>query len=283
LKSTPDLKNHRTSLWLGLAIGFLAIAALVTGIKLKRIGQSTPGWAGDLKDQMTYEVVNVFPHDTEAFTQGLIFQDGFLYESTGLYGGSSLRKVDLESGEVLQKIVLSPEIFAEGLTNWKDTLVQLTWREGAGYVYDLADFSLQNQFSYDTEGWGLTHDDEQLIMSDGTSALYFLDPETFQVKDFITVTYQGEEIVRLNELEYIRDEIYANIWQTDSIVRINPENGQITGWIDLSGILSDDEYGSDTGVLNGIAFDPVMGRLFITGKRWPNIFEIRLIPAEPDE
>ncbi|MEA3326108.1 MAG: glutaminyl-peptide cyclotransferase [Chloroflexota bacterium] len=283
LNSTSELKNHRTALWLGLVFGFLAIAAVVTGIILKRTGQTAPVWIGDLKDQMTYEVINVFPHDTEAFTQGLIYQDGFLYESTGLYGESSLRMVDLESGEVLQKIALSPDFFGEGLTAWKDSLVQLTWREGTGYVYDLVDFSLQEQFSYDTEGWGLTHDGGQLIMSDGTSTLYFLDPESFQVKDSVTVTYQGKAIVRLNELEYIQGEVYANIWQTDDIVRINPESGQVTGWIDLGGILPADANARDTGVLNGIAYDPVTGGLFITGKRWPNIFEIRLIPATLDE
>jgi len=283
LKSNPDQNKHRIALRLGLVLGVLTITAVVTGIILARNRESAPIWASRLTDQMSYEVINVYPSDAAAFTQGLIYLDGNLYESTGLYGQSSLRRVDLESGEVLQKISLSSEDFGEGLTAWEDILVQLTWREGRGYVYDPEDFSLEKQFNYDTEGWGLTHDGKQLIMSDGTSTLYFLDPQSFQVKDSVTVTYQGEEIVRLNELEYIHDEVYANIWQTDYIVRINPESGQVTGWIDLSGILPVEEYTHDTGVLNGIAYDPVTDRLFITGKRWPSIFEIKLIPATRDE
>ena len=232
---------------------------------------------------MTYEVVNVFPHDPEAFTQGLIFLDGFLYESTGLYGGSSLRKVDLETGEVLQKVALKSGDFGEGLTIWEDTLIQVTWRENKGYVYDLVDFSLQEQFRYETEGWGLTHDGDMLIMSDGSSELYFIDPESFQVNDSITVTYQDEKVIRLNELEYIQGEVYANIWLTDSIIRINPETGQVTGWIDLGGILPAASKTQDAGVLNGIAYDPETGRLFITGKQWPSLYEIKLIPIESDE
>ena len=283
MKSNPDHQNHRIALRLGVAIGVLTITAVVIGIILMRPKTSAPARADQLTDQMSYEVINIYASDAEAFTQGLIYLDGNLYESTGLYGQSSLRIVDLESGEVLKKVDLSSEDFGEGLTVWEDTLVQLTWREGRGYVYDLEDFSLEKQFNYDTEGWGLTHDGKQLIMSDGTSTLYFLDPESFQVKDSVTVTYQGEEIVRLNELEYIHEEVYANIWQTDYIVRINPESGQVTGWIDLSGILPVEEYTHDTGVLNGIAYDPVTDRLFITGKRWPSIFEIKLIPATFDE
>jgi len=211
------------------------------------------------------------------------FLEGYLYESTGLYGESTLRKVDFESGEVLQIVSLNSGDFGEGLTDWEDTLVQITWRENRGYVYGLVDFSLQDQFSYDTEGWGLTHDDERLIMSDGSSTLYFLDPESFQVKDSITVTYQDEKVIRLNELEYIQGEVYANIWQTDSIIRINPETGQVTGWIDLEGILPNVAETQDAGVLNGMAYDPETGRLFITGKQWPSLYEIKLIPVEPDE
>jgi len=283
MKPKSDHKKQRRILWLGLVVGFLVVAVVVTCVRLKQIDQSDPGWTGDLRDQMTYEVVNIFPHDPEAFTQGLIFLEGYLYESTGLYGESTLRKVDFESGEVLQIVSLNSGDFGEGLTDWEDTLVQITWRENRGYVYGLVDFSLQDQFSYDTEGWGLTHDDERLIMSDGSSTLYFLDPESFQVKDSITVTYQDEKVIRLNELEYIQGEVYANIWQTDSIIRINPETGQVTGWIDLEGILPNVAETQDAGVLNGMAYDPETGRLFITGKQWPSLYEIKLIPVESDK
>jgi glutamine cyclotransferase len=228
---------------------------------------------------MTYEVLNVFPHDPQAFTQGLIYHEGYLYESTGLYGESSLRQVQLETGEVLRKIDLSEEYFAEGLALYEDRLFQLTWHERTGFIYGLDDFSLLDQFDYQTEGWGLTHDGEHLIMSDGTNNLYFLDPNTLQITETIEVTFVGEEIVRLNELEYIRGEIYANIWQTDKIVRIDPTTGEVLGWIDLRGILPEELRTSETDVLNGIAYDPESGRLFVTGKLWPELYEIRLLPS----
>jgi glutamine cyclotransferase len=231
-----------------------------------------------LETHMTYEVLNVYPHDPQAFTQGLIYQDGYLFESTGLYGESTLRKVALETGEVLKEIDLAPEYFAEGLTDWDGTLIQLTWREGTGFVYRLDDFSLLQRFIFSTEGWGLTQDGERLIMSDGTAALYFLNPETFLVEDSVTVTYQGELIQRVNELEYVRGEVYANIWQTEQIIRIDPASGQVLGWIDLSGILPPELRKEDTNVLNGIAYDPERDRLFITGKFWPSVFEVRLTP-----
>lgn len=228
---------------------------------------------------MTYEVLNVFPHDPQAFTQGLVFYEGYLYESTGLYGRSSLRQVDLETGEVLRKVDLSEEYFAEGLVLYKDRFFQLTWREGIGFIYDLDEFSLLDQFDYQTEGWGLTHDGEHLIMSDGTDNLYFLDPNTLQITETVEVTFMGEEIVRLNELEYIRGEIYANIWRTDYIVRIDPTTGDVLGWIDLRGILPEALRTSETDVLNGIAYDQESGRLFVTGKFWPELYEIRLLPS----
>jgi len=227
---------------------------------------------------MTYEVLNIFPHDPQAFTQGLVYHEGYLYESTGLYGESSLRKVELETGEVLRKVDLSEAYFAEGLALYEDRLFQLTWREGTGFIYGLEDFSLIDQFVYQTEGWGLTHDGERLIMSDGTNNLYFLDPNTLQITKTLEVTFMGEEIVRLNELEYIRGEIYANIWQTDYIVRIDPTTGDVLGWIDLGGILPEDLRGG-TDVLNGIAYDQEGDRLFVTGKFWPQLYEIQLIPV----
>ncbi len=228
---------------------------------------------------MTYEVLNVFPHDPQAFTQGLVYHEGYLYESTGLYGESSLRQVELETGEVLRKIDLSETYFAEGLALYEDRLFQLTWRERTGFIYGLDDFSLLDQFDYQTEGWGLTHDGEHLIMSDGTNNLYFLDPNTLQITETVEVTFMGEEIVRLNELEYIRGEIYANIWQTDTIVRIDPTTGDVLGWIDLRGILPEALRTPETDVLNGIAYDPENSRLFVTGKRWPELYEIRLLPS----
>jgi glutamine cyclotransferase len=264
-----------------LALLILGLVVFLFGRELFATSRPVSSIPTELAPQMTYEVINEFPHDSDAFTQGLIYLDGFFYESTGLYGESSLRKVAIESGEVMQKIDLLPEYFAEGLTHWDGGLIQLTWRENTGFVYDLEDFSLTDQFSYPTEGWGLTHDGKQLIMSDGSSTLYFLDPGSYRVVDQITVTRDGQEVVRLNELEYILGEVFANIWQTDMIIRINPENGEVQGEINMSGILPAFERTAQTDVLNGIAYDPETDRLFITGKLWPKVFEIRLVSQEP--
>jgi glutamine cyclotransferase len=231
-----------------------------------------------LEPFMTYEVIAVYPHDPQAFTQGLIHREGYLYESTGRYGESSLRKVELGSGEVLQQVNLEQDYFGEGLTDWGDSLIQLTWREEVGLIYAVGDFSLQRQFDISTEGWGLTQDGEQLIMSNGTSSLFFLNSETFEVMNTVTVTYQGGKISDLNELEYIRGQVFANIWRTDDIIRIDPDTGKVLGWIDLSGILPEEARKKTTDVLNGIAYDPEGDRLFVTGKYWPNLYEIRLIP-----
>ena len=235
-----------------------------------------------LEQQMTYEVVNAFPHDPDSFTQGLIFLDGVLYESTGLYGESSLRMVTLETGEVQRLVFLPDEVFGEGLTDWEETLVQLTWREGIGYVYNRDDFSHLTQFNYETEGWGLTQDGENLIMSDGSATLFFLDPETYAILSTVDVLDEDAPVTMLNELEYIQGEIFANIWQTDTIVRIDPETGAVKGWIDLGGLLPEEERTYTTNVLNGIAYDPETDRLFVTGKRWPKIYEIRLVPIGAD-
>lgn len=229
---------------------------------------------------MTFEVLNAYPHDPEAFTQGLIYIDGVLYESNGLYGQSGLRMVALETGEVLRQTDSPMEVFSEGLTEWADTLVQLTWQEGRGFVYNRDDFVRLSEFQYETEGWGLTHDGHNLIMSDGTATLYFLDPDTFSVVLTVEVSDAGTPITMLNELEYICGEIFANIWQTDNIVRIDPETGVVTGWIDLGGLLPEEERNPDTNVLNGIAFDAENNRLFVTGKRWPKLYEIRLVPID---
>lgn len=227
--------------------------------------------------QYGYEIIATYPHDRDAFTQGLVYDNGVLFESTGLNGRSSLRKVNLQTGEVLQRRDIDPLYFAEGLTLFNDQLIQLTWQSNKGFVYDKSTFAPLREWSYPTEGWGLTHDGEQLIMSDGTSTLRFLNPETLAVEREINVTDQGQPVVRLNELEYVNGEIFANVWQTDLIARVDPQTGRVNGWIDLSGLLSPAErIGTD--VLNGIAYDPAGDRLFVTGKLWPKLFEIKLVP-----
>ena len=227
----------------------------------------------------TYKVVHTYPHDSNAFTQGLIYLDGRLYESTGLNGRSSLRMVDLATGGVLQKYDLPLEYFGEGLTDWGSNLIQLTWKAHKGFVYDRFSFSLLRTFEYEGEGWGLTHDATQLIMSDGTAYLRFLDPKSFREIRRIQVTDEtGRPIDNLNELEYIQGEIYSNIWGTDKIVRISPRTGKILGWIDLSGIIDVRELGDPGAVLNGIAYDAAGDRLFVTGKLWPKLFEIKIVP-----
>ncbi|MBW6467458.1 MAG: glutaminyl-peptide cyclotransferase [Brevefilum sp.] len=270
----------RTWMWGLILVLIILLAAARWG---RRSQGSAPATSETLSPFMTYEVVNAYPHDPGAFTQGLIYHSGYLYESTGLYGQSSLRKVELETGTVLQQVDLSPEYFGEGLTLWEDTLVQITWREGTGFIYKLEDFSLSRQFTYPTEGWGLTHDGEWLIMSDGSHFLYFLDPDGLHVVRQVEVTYQGQPVERLNELEFIHDEVYANIWLTDDIVRIDPGSGEVLGWIDLSGILPEELRTPATDVLNGIAYDIDGDRLFITGKNWPLLYEIRLVPVEPPD
>ena len=229
--------------------------------------------------QYTYELVHIYPHDRGAFTQGLLYLDGVLYESTGLNGESSLRKVDLETGKVLQQISIPAEYFAEGLALKDGKLFQLTWQNHKCFVYDLATFKEEKEFTYPTEGWGLTTDDSELVMSDGSAQIFFLDPKTFEVKRTINA-HTNRLVPQLNELEFIKGEIFANVWTTQFIVRINPADGQIVGVIDLSGILPpEDRAGTD--VLNGIAYDGAGGRLFVTGKHWPKLFEIRLI-RKPD-
>ena len=224
-----------------------------------------------------YKVVASFPHDTDAFTQGLIFRDGFLYESTGRYGESSLRKVELATGRVVQQRKVNQRYFAEGLTEWQGRLIQLTWRESVAFVYDLATLADERTFTYAGEGWGLTHDGTRLILSDGSDTLTFLDPATFQVTGRIAVKDRGAPVRDLNELEFVRGEIYANVWQTDRIARIAPATGEVVGWIDLTGLLSAGHRPAQDAVLNGIAYDSAGNRLFVTGKLWPSIFQIELV------
>jgi glutamine cyclotransferase len=221
-----------------------------------------------------YDVVKSYPHDPEAFTQGLIYRDGFLFESTGLNGRSSLRKVRLETGEVVQNRRVDTRYFAEGLTDWGTRLVQLTYTTNVAFVYNLTSFATENTFTYAGEGWGLTHDDRRLIMSDGTAWLRFLDPETYAETGRVQVRADGRPVDRLNELELIRGQVFANIWQTNRIAIIEPSSGRVTGWIDLTGLLPAGSAGHD--VLNGIAYDGQRDRLFVTGKLWPRLFEIRV-------
>lgn len=226
----------------------------------------------------TYEVVKIFPHDPSAFTQGLLFDEGILYESTGLNGYSSIRRVDLESGKVLALVPLPETFFGEGIAIVDQKLYQLTWQEQTGFIYDKETFALQQQFSYPTQGWGITFDGNRLIMSDGTPRLYFWDPETVTQVGAIDVYDENGPVAALNELEYINGEIFANIWQTDQIARIDPITGAVTGWIDLTGLLPPEDRTPAADVLNGIAYLPEGNRLFVTGKRWPKLFEIRLLP-----
>jgi len=225
----------------------------------------------------TFEVENIYDHDRSAFTQGLVYEDGAIFEGTGLYGESTLRKVDPTTGEVLQEKELSSEYFGEGITIFGDRIIQLTWKSNLGLVYDKTSFEQLETFEYDTEGWGITHDGEHLIMSDGTSTLHFLEPGTYEELYVIEVLFNGTPIERLNELEYINGEIYANIWQEDYIVVIDPLSGEVVKWIDLEGLLDPEDYSHDVNVLNGIAYDERNDRLFVTGKLWPKMFEIELV------
>ena len=228
----------------------------------------------------SYEIVAIFPHDPDAFTQGLVYEDDIFYEGTGLYGQSTLRKVEPSTGEMLSGVRLSDELFGEGITVLDDKIYQLTWKSQTGFVVNKETFELIRTFAYPTEGWGLTHDGERLIMSDGTDNLYFLDPETLEQVDSIQVFDETGPVVRLNELEYIDGQVYANVWQTDRIAIIDPDSGQVSGWIDLSGLLDPEELSQPVDVLNGIAYDDETDRLFVTGKLWPTLFEIRLVPID---
>ena len=229
--------------------------------------------------EYTYQIVHTYPHDITAFTEGLFYLNGFLYEGTGQYGQSSIRKVELETGKVLQERKISENYFGEGIINWKDTLYELTWRGETGFIYDFNTFAPKGQFTYRGEGWSLTKDDHRIIMDDGTPDIRFWNPDTLKETGRITVTANGEPVKNLNELEWVKGELFANIWETDRIARIDPKTGKIVGWIDCAGLLPPAERtpGSDS-VLNGIAYDAKGDRLFVTGKNWPKLFEIRLVP-----
>jgi len=251
----------------------LALAAILTMLSAQAASQRRPNAA----PVDGYQVVRSYPHDPSAFTQGLVYHDGVLYESTGLEGQSSLRRVRLENGEVLQIHRLPPRYFAEGIAVWRDRIIQLTYKTEIGFVYDRQSFKQLRTFTYSGEGWGLTHDGTRLIMSDGSSFLRFLDPESLQETGRVQVRDGGTPVEQLNELEFIKGEVFANVWQSDRIARIDPTSGRVTRWIDLSGLL-DPRTARDVDVLNGIAYDAAGDRLFVTGKLWPRLFEIRIVP-----
>ena len=226
-----------------------------------------------------YRIVHVYPHDTGAYTEGLFYRDGYLYESTGKVGASTVRKVALETGEVVQRHAVPAPYFGEGIVDWKHQLIQLTWRAQTGFVHDLASFKLRRTFTYPGEGWALTRNDKHIYMSDGSSVLRILDPDTLATIGSLMVTADGVPVTNLNELEWVDGEIYANVWLSNRIARIDPATGQLTGWIDLTGLLDVGKLPDPANdVLNGIAWDAEHHRLFVTGKCWPRLFEIELLP-----
>lgn len=259
------LRNSR------LALGFCLLSLMPGGGRCSQAAEA-PG-----VPEYTFKVIKTFPHDPEAYTQGLVYHDGFLYEGTGLTGRSSLRKIRLETGEVVQRVDLPPDLFGEGITILKNEIVQVTWKSQIGFVYDLDNFQQLRQFSYPGEGWGLTTNGREIFMSDGTAAIRVLDGATLREKRRFTVRDGATPVTDLNELEFVRGEIFANVWHTDRIARISPQTGKVVGWIDLTGILSPVFRRDQEAVLNGIAYDPGANRLFVTGKLWPKIFQIELV------
>jgi glutaminyl-peptide cyclotransferase len=245
---------------------------------------SPHAWAAADIPRYTYRIVKTYPHDPQAFTQGLIYKDGFLYEGTGLKGQSSIRKVELTTGKVLMQTQLPADVFGEGITIWGDKVIGLTWTEQVGFVLDLQTLKLWRRFSYPGEGWGLTHNNRELIMSDGTAELRFLDPVSMRELRRMRVTANGQPLERLNELEWVNGQIFANVWQTDRIARIDPKTGHVVGWIDLTGLLpAAEQTAGRVDVLNGIAYDAKGKRLFVTGKLWPKLFEIELVKVKAAE
>jgi len=261
-------KAYRPRLGIASCAVFLLAMVLVSASSAQ-VAPSRPPVYG-------FKVVNTYPHDAQAYTQGLIFRGGFLYESTGLNGRSSLRKVRIDTGQVVQQRAVDAQYFAEGLTEFGGRLIQLTWQSQTAFVYDLATFKPLQNFRYAGEGWGLTHDGARLILSDGTDTLRFMNPTTFREEKRVAVRDGATPVKDLNELEYVQGEIYANVWHTNRIARISPATGRVVGWIDLSGILPAVYQNDPEGVLNGIAFDAEKNRLFVTGKLWPRLFEIKL-------
>ena len=240
-------------------------------LRLRAVGPTVPALTLPAPVYI-YRIVRTYPHDPAAFTEGLVYTDGIFYEGTGLYGQSSLRRVDSETGQVLQSVDLADQYFGEGVAMVDDTLIQLTWHEHTAFTYDRHSFAATGQFTYTTEGWGLTYDGRSLIMSDGSNTLYFRDPVTFEETGRVQVFDGATPVNLLNELEFIGGEVYANVWLTDRIARIDPQTGRVSAWIDLAGLKP-----PQTDELNGIAYDAAQDRLFVTGKMWPYLYEIELV------
>lgn len=276
------MKRKRTPT-AGILAAFLmaALVCLLPGLVHAEAGPPSAGQKQVGLPVYGYRVVNVYPHDRQAYTQGLIWCDGFLYEGTGLNGASSLRKVRLETGRVVEQHSLDRQYFGEGITEWGGRLLQLTWKSNLGFIYDRSSLKVLGTFNYLGEGWGLTHDRDRLIMSDGTATLRFLDPRTLRETGRLNVRYGDVPLTDLNELEFVQGEIYANVYQTDWIARISPQTGAVTGWIDLRGLLPEADRRIPVDVLNGIAYDAGRKRLFVTGKLWPKLFEIELFRRDP--
>jgi glutamine cyclotransferase len=269
------LRNRRQLASLRISAAFLLIL-FTASVSAQTASRTTSKQA----PTYGYEVVEAYPHDENAFTQGLVYHDGFFYEGTGLQGRSSLRKVRLETGEVLQRIDLPYEYFGEGIAIVRDQILELTWKSQVGFVYELRTFRQLRQFSYPGEGWGLTSNGADVYMSDGTADIRILDAATLREKRRIHVHDGPKPINQLNELEFVEGQIFANIWQTNRIARISPQTGEVVGWIDLSGLLSPMYQLQPGAVLNGIAYDSARKRLFVTGKLWPRLFQIRLIAKQ---
>jgi len=264
--------KHKKLIWLTIVTAVFCI-----GFCFQKDNSFSKIFAQEQIQSCSYDIVQTYPHDANAFTQGLIYDQGELYESTGLRGKSSLRRVELETGNVLQIHDLDDRYFGEGMTLWQDRLIQLTWISKIGFVYDQKSFNQLATFTYPTQGWGLTDDGQELIMSDGSDSLYFLDPDTFQSTKRLRVSDRQKPIDKLNELEYVKGEILANIWLSDRIARISPQTGKVLGWIDLTGIIQPKPTPETDAVLNGIAYDAEGDRLFVTGKLWSKLFEIKTI------
>jgi glutamine cyclotransferase len=257
-----------------LALAVVAVWLLPSGTK---------AWAAEkavVPAVYGYEIVNTYPHDPQAFCQGLAIVDGVLYEGTGQYGRSTLRKVELETGKVLQQVSLDQRLFGEGIVVWDERIYQLTWRSGLGIVYDRESFKELSRFRIHGEGWGLTHDGKHLILSNGSPTLQFLDPKTFRIVRRLNVRDRGTWVHNLNELEYADGAILANVWTTNRIAWISPETGNVTAWINLDGLTPAEVRHDTDAVLNGIAYDAESKRLFVTGKNWPNLFEIRIVKRQ---
>ncbi len=267
----------------GFILWFLIIIPVASSCSTSPVSESGPGQispAGTVPQPVlvyTYQVINTYPHDREAFTQGLVFDSGVLYEGTGLNGRSSVSKIELKTGKISQIYKLPEQYFGEGITVYKDTIIQLTWQSNTGLVYYKNRFALLSQFSYVGEGWGITFDGKHFIMSNGSSTLTFLDIDTFTPISHVEVIDSDTPINNINELEYVNGKIFANVWQTNKIAVIEPANGKVVGWVDLTGILQTQPFSGQVDVLNGIAYDAQTDRLFVTGKFWPFLFEIKLV------